>query len=673
MKASERKITKLFSESDTVFSIPVYQRDYNWQEKQCQRLFKDILQTGKNEKVSSYFLGSIVYIHDGIYGVGEKEFHVIDGQQRMTTLTLLFLAIYFKLKGTILAKDADKIYNQYVVNPYSEKEIKLKLLPPEENLYILNKISHNKFNELEAFQDRNMLKNYLFFEKELENLSFEDMKHLSNGIEKLIYIDIALEKGKDDPQKIFESLNSTGLDLSQGDLIRNYILMDLERGEQNRIYKEIWIPIENNCKVSDGSEIISYVSDFIRDYLTLKTEKISSKPKVFETFKSYYEKENDEKLEDMKKYSEAYSYIIKPSLEKDKEIQRELDYLKSLDKTVINTFLIGILKDYKDSILEKDELLNMLILLQSYLWRRYITEKPTNALNKIFQGMYGKISRSGNYYENLVDILMAEDFPTDEELESALKLKNVYKDKEKLNYVFKKLENYNHNELIDFDNEKITIEHIFPQKPNKAWKENYSDNELEQMISFKDTISNLTLTGSNSNLSNKAFHEKRDDEVHGYRNSKLYMNKYLGRLEEWNLLSMEARFESLYDDIIKIWKRPEDKATNDMEKITFVLKGKVTSGKGRLLSNEKFEILKGTSIVLEVKSDNPSTFRRNKNLIEDLIRKNLIEKLEDRYVFKENYIATSPSAAAILVLGRSANGWTEWKTYEGKLLSDYRK
>ena len=673
MKASERKITKLFSESDTVFSIPVYQRDYNWQEKQCQRLFKDILQTGKNEKVSSYFLGSIVYIHDGIYGVGEKEFHVIDGQQRMTTLTLLFLAIYFKLKGTILAKDADKIYNQYVVNPYSEKEIKLKLLPPEENLYILNKISHNKFNELEAFQDRNMLKNYLFFEKELENLSFDDMKHLSNGIEKLIYIDIALEKGKDDPQKIFESLNSTGLDLSQGDLIRNYILMDLERGEQNRIYKEIWIPIENNCKVSDGSEITSYVSDFIRDYLTLKTEKISSKPKVFETFKAYYEKENDEKLEDMKKYSEAYSYIIKPSLEKDRDIQRELDYLKSLDKTVINTFLIGILKDYKDNILEKDELLNILILLQSYLWRRYITEKPTNALNKIFQGMYGKISRSGNYYENLVDVLMAEDFPTDEELESALKLKNVYKDKEKLNYVFKKLENYNHNELIDFDNEKITIEHIFPQKPNKAWKENYSDNELEQMISFKDTISNLTLTGSNSNLSNKAFHEKRDDEVHGYRNSKLYMNKYLGRLEEWNLLSMEARFESLYDDIIKIWKRPEDKATNDMEKITFVLKGKITSGKGRLLSNEKFEILKGTSIVLEVKSDNPSTFRRNKNLIEDLIRKNLIEKLEDRYVFKENYIATSPSAAAILVLGRSANGWTEWKTYEGKLLSDYRK
>ena len=243
MKASERKITKLFSESDTVFSIPVYQRDYNWQEKQCQRLFKDILQTGKNDKITSYFLGSIVYIHDGIYGTGEKEFHVIDGQQRMTTLTLLFLAIYYKLKGTILGK-ADKIYNQYVINPYSEKEVKLKLLPPEENLNILDKISNNRFDELEEFQDRNMLKNYLFFEKELENLSFEEINYLLKGIEKLIYIDIALEKGKDDPQKIFESLNSTGLDLSQGDLIRNYILMDLERNEQNHIQAMYQILLE---------------------------------------------------------------------------------------------------------------------------------------------------------------------------------------------------------------------------------------------------------------------------------------------------------------------------------------------------------------------------------------------------------------------------------------------
>ena len=672
MKASEKKIKDLFSEAKTFFAIPVYQREYNWQEKHCKQLFEDILNVGKDIDITSHFIGSIVYIHEGVYGIGEKEFYVIDGQQRMITITLLHIALYHRLKKS-KEEYADEIYELYLVNKFSKRDIKLKLLPPEENLNILNKILEENREELEDYQDRNIVKNYKFFKEIISNYSNEEIEYLLTGLDKIIYVDIALEKDKYDPQKIFESLNSTGLDLSQGDLIRNYILMDLERNEQNHIYKDYWIPIENNCKVSNGTEITSYVSDFIRDYLTLKTEKISSKPKVFEVFKNYYVDEVHEKLEDMKRYSEAYSLIIKPYLERDKDIQRELENLNSLDKTVINTFLIGIIKDYKDEILERNEFLNILILLQSYLWRRYITEKPTNALNKIFQGMYSKISKNENYYKDLEDILMTQDFPTDEELESALKLKNVYKDKEKLNYVFKKLENYNHNELIDFDNEKITIEHIFPQKPGKAWKENYSDSELEQMISFKDTISNLTLTGSNSNLSNKSFLEKRDDEVHGYRNSKLYMNKYLGKLDEWNLLSMEARFESLYEDIVKIWKRPEDKVTDDMEKITFVLKGSITSGTGRLLSNEKFEILKGTSIVLEVKSENPTTFKRNKNLIDDLLRKNLIEKLGDKYIFKENYIATSPSAAAILVLGRSANGWSEWKTYEGKLLSEYRK
>ena len=672
MKASEKKIKDLFSEAKTFFAIPVYQREYNWQEKHCKQLFEDILNVGKDIDITSHFIGSIVYIHEGVYGIGEKEFYVIDGQQRMITITLLHIALYHRLKKS-KEEYADEIYELYLVNKFSKRDIKLKLLPPEENLNILNKILEENREELEDYQDRNIVKNYKFFKEIISNYSNEEIEYLLTGLDKIIYVDIALEKDKDDPQKIFESLNSTGLDLSQGDLIRNYILMDLEREKQNLVYKNLWLPIENNCKISLGNEIKNYVSDFIRDYLTLKNGKITSKPKVFEEFKEFYDKNNDEQLEDIKNFSEEYSHIIKPNTEKDKDIRKELENLKVLDQTVINTFLIGILRDYRENKIVKDEILEILKLLQSYIWRRFITEKPSNALNKIFQGMYLKISKDQKYYKSLEESLLNQDFSTDDELKEALKTKNVYKDKEKLRYVFKELENYNHNELIDFENEKITIEHIFPQKPGKAWKENYSDSELEQMISFKDTISNLTLTGSNSNLSNKSFLEKRDDEVHGYRNSKLYMNKYLGKLDEWNLLSMEARFENLYEDIVKIWRRPEDKVTDDMEKITFVLKGRVTSGTGRLLSNEKFEILKGTSIVLEVKSENPTTFKRNKNLIDDLLRKNLIEKSGDKYIFKENYIATSPSAAAILVLGRSANGWSEWKTYEGKLLSEYRK
>lgn len=671
MKASEKKIKDLFSEAKTFFAIPVYQRDYNWQEKHCKQLFEDILNVGKDIDITSHFIGSIVYIHEGVYGIGEKEFYVIDGQQRMITITLLHIALYHRLKES-KEEYADEIYELYLVNKFSKRDIKLKLLPPEENLNILNKILEENWEELEEYQDRNIVKNYKFFKEIISNYSNEEIEYLLAGLDKIIYVDIALEKDKDDPQKIFESLNSTGLDLSQGDLIRNYILMDLEREKQNLVYKNLWLPIENNCKISLGNEIKNYVSDFIRDYLTLKNGKIPSKPKVFEEFKEFYDKNNDEQLEDIKKFSEEYSHIIKPNTEKDKEIRKELENLKVLDQTVINTFLIGILRDYRENKIVKNEILEILKLLQSYIWRRFITEKPSNALNKIFQGMYLRISKDQKYYKILEESLLNQDFPTDDELREALKTKNVYKDKEKLRYVFKELENYNHNELIDFENEKITIEHIFPQKPNKSWKEKYSDYELEEMKTFKDTISNLTLTGSNANLGNKSFLEKRNDDIHGYKNSKLYLNKYLSKLNEWNLSAMEGRFEELFKNIVKIWKRPESSEDKDIEKVTFVLKGATSSGTGKLLAYEKFELLKG-SIIIRGNKGSESVEKRNKRIIEELIENNLVEKNGNKYILKENYKVSSPSAAASLILGRNANGWKEWKTFDGKLLNEFRK
>lgn len=671
MKASEKKIKDLFSEAKTFFAIPVYQRDYNWQEKHCKQLFEDILNVGKDIDITSHFIGSIVYIHEGVYGIGEKEFYVIDGQQRMITITLLHIALYHRLKES-KEEYADEIYELYLVNKFSKRDIKLKLLPPEENLNILNKILEENWEELEDYQDRNIVKNYKFFKEIISNYSNEEIEYLLAGLDKIIYVDIALEKDKDDPQKIFESLNSTGLDLSQGDLIRNYILMDLEREKQNLVYKNLWLPIENNCKISLGNEIKNYVSDFIRDYLTLKNGKIPSKPKVFEEFKEFYNKNNDEQLEDIKNFSEEYSHIIKPNTEKDKDIRKELENLKVLDQTVINTFLIGILRDYRENKIVKNEILEILKLLQSYIWRRFITEKPSNALNKIFQGMYLKISKDQKYYKILEESLLNQDFPTDDELKEALKTKNVYKDKEKLRYVFKELENYNHNELIDFENEKITIEHIFPQKPNKSWKEKYSDYELEEMKTFKDTISNLTLTGSNANLGNKSFLEKRNDDIHGYKNSKLYLNKYLSKLNEWNLSAMEGRFEELFKNIVKVWKRPENSEDKDIEKVTFVLKGAASSGTGKLLAYEKFEILKG-SIIVKGNKGNENVEKRNKRIIEELLENNLVEKDGNKYILKENYKVSSPSAAASLILGRNANGWKEWKTFDGKLLNEFRK
>lgn len=669
MKASEKKITKLFAETNTQFIIPVYQRSYNWEEKHCQILFKDIKKISEDKEIVSHFMGSIVYIHNGIYETGEiTQLDIIDGQQRITTLTLLFLAIYYKLKELQNERKANKIYNQYIINQFVDEDNNLKLILPEENLNILEKISlSNNIQEFLDYKHNNLVKNFLYFQDTIKDYTEEDIQKIIVGIDKLIYINISLEKGKDDPQKIFESLNSTGLDLSQGDLIRNYILMGLSREEQNKIYKKFWIPIENNCKVVEKNTIINYVSDFIRDYLTLKSNKIVAKTQVFETFKNFYKKL--EELEELVEYSQAYAILRKPDLEKDPILRKNYKYLKALDQTVINPFLIGIIKDYNNGVIIKEELIEILEILQSYLWRRYITGEPSNSLNKIFQNLYSKIIREDKYLENLKKILIAQDFPTDDELKTNLKVKAVYKDKEKLRYVFERIENFCHNELIDFSNDKITIEHILPQKPNKNWKENYSEEELNEMFKYKDTISNLTLTGSNSNLSNKSFIEKRDDLQHGYKNSKLFLNKYLGNLDEWNTLKMEERFEILFSYIIKIWKRPEIIEEDSLEKIIFILNGKNGSGKAKLLRNEKLRLLEGTKIPIILVDSIKEKFKK---IIIELLEKNIIEEYEEYYLFKKE-TDMSPSTAASLVLGRSANGWKEWKTYDGVYLNNFRR
>ncbi|MGL4568501.1 MAG: DUF4357 domain-containing protein, partial [Fusobacteriaceae bacterium] len=243
------------------------------------------------------------------------------------------------------------------------------------------------------------------------------------------------------------------------------------------------------------------------------------------------------------------------------------------------------------------------------------------------------------------------------------------KDREKINYVFEKMENYYHNELIDFENGKITIEHIFPQKPNKDWKLELKKDEFEQMLSLKDTISNLTLTGSNQNLGNKSFLEKRDESQHGYKNSKLYLNKWLGQQEKWDILKMEERFEHLFEDIAKIWNRPSIKEEKESKDVIFFTKGPRASGSGKL-RGEEFIVLKGSSAS---KDQMPSVEKTNIRTREKLLKEGIIQEDGDKYVFIENYCFSSPSSAAKFVLGRSANGWTEWKTFEGKLLNDFRK
>ena len=677
MEARSKKIEELMNLTDTTFFIPVYQRDYNWEEKQCQILLNDIISVYEN-KNSTHFIGSIVYIKENIYATDEKkELEIIDGQQRLTTLTLLLMVIYHISKNRKMRKiNSEQIYEQYLVNKYSTKSIKLKLLVPEENLKILDDLLNERFQNLKNYEETNIFKNYMYFKNKIEAENEEKIEKILIGFKKLIFIEISLEKGKDEPQKIFESLNSTGLALSQADLIRNYILMNQDKEKQNEIFKDIWVPIENNCKIKNiqNKKIENYTSDFIRDYLTLKTGEIPSKNKVFEIFKKYYEVKEDKKLQKIKNYSNIYSMILNPELEKNKKIREELKNFKLLGYSIINPFLMGIIKKFQEEIINEKEIIEILSLIQSYLWRRYITGEPTNALNKTFQNLYLRIfekSEGDNYFEKIAKILIEKNFPTDEELKIELKIKNVYKEKERLKYVFKKLENYSHKELIDFENEDITIEHIFPQKPTKKWEE-VLGSEINEMIIFKDTLPNLTLTGSNSNLGNKTFLEKRDLIRNGYKESKLYLNKYLAEINEWNIIEMNKRYEVLFQDILKIWKRPKFENSKIEEKI-FYIKNSLVLAKGKLLKDGKsFELLKGSELLLEEKTKE-NILKTNLKILKELKENNLLEKLEGKYILKENYILSTPSGASCLVLGKSSNGWINWKTRDGEILDKFRK
>lgn len=670
MKASENQIVKFLSTAKAKFSIPVYQRNYNWEEKQCLVLLNDIKKIAEDDSINTHFIGSIVYMSEGVQTTKGCDFSIIDGQQRLTTLNLLLIAMQHKSKTWGEIEFSEMLLETYLINKFSKEDNKMKLILPYKNEIALKFILNQKFEELdEKYLDSNLYKNYKFFANNINKK--EDIQVLMDGIEKISCVDIALEKGLDDPQKIFESLNSTGLELSQADLIRNFLLMDLDREKQNDIYENYWDIIESNTVSYKREKKEILLSDFIRDYLTIKLGSITNKKKVFEAFKENFGVLKFEKLKellnDMRNLSYVYKNILNPNNEQDSEIQRHLKYIKVLDQSVINPFFILIYNDYRLDIIRKKEFIEILSFLESYFIRRYICSESSSGLNKVFAILYSKIKKE-KYVESLKELLANKDFPDDEKFKSHLKTKNLYRDKEKLNYILEVLENKNSNERIALWGNNISIEHIFPQKPSKQWQENLDKREFENMFALKDTIANLTLTGSNSNLGNKSFVEKCNLKDLGYKESKFSLNKWLGLQIEWNISTMDERFEVLFEMAQECWKRPQIDKLN-ISDVIFNCSGPRGSGTGKLLERNKFMILKGAKLS-KIFLDNSR--ERNTNFIKELNEKNLIEEKEDYYLLKENYSATSPSTAALIILGRSANGWTEWKTYSGEVLDEFR-
>ena len=564
MKANELPINNFLQAPNIQFVIPVYQRNYDWTTSECKQLANDILAV-ENQNRGTHFIGSIVFIHEGTYSTSEvKELVIIDGQQRLTTINILYVALYRFAKESGLEKEADMLYNMFLVNQYVENESsKLKLKQTDNNSLAFKAIMNSTENQFQSYS--NVIENYSFFR---EIIKLDNFQTLLNGLKRLIFVEISLERGKDDPQRIFESLNSTGLELSQSDLIRNFILMDLEPKEQNRIFEHIWNPIEENAR--DLSKQKSLVSDYIRDYLTLKSKKIPNKGKVYLEFKKLYVNKSDtdfsQELENIKTLSLHYKKLINPKTVLDPKLRRELEYISRLEINVSYPFLLQVFEDAENGLIDNETLLKVLKLIQAYTWRRFVVGLPTNALNKIFMALYSEIDQE-DYYDSLALALIrkrgSSKFPTNQDLKTALKDRDLYNIKSKnRSYMFELLENHNNREYVDTSNEKITIEHIFPQNPNEDWSASLS---LEDFTMFKDnflnTIGNLTLSGNNGALSNKSFEAKKEmntnDGEQGYKFSRLWLNDYLKGIERWSINEFTERFNIIYDRFLNIWQYPE--------------------------------------------------------------------------------------------------------------------
>lgn len=394
-----------------------------------------------------------------------------------------------------------------------------------------------------------------------------------SGLSKLMFVEVSLDRENDDPQRIFESLNSTGLELSQADLIRNYILMGLRRKDQNKIYQNYWEIIEKLAK--DETLNISRVSDFIRDYLTLENKNIPNKNKVYVEFKSKYPTSSIDKLEanlsGIKAFCKHYNKLINPKNEPDREIRLKLDYINRLEINVAYPFLMKVYDDYRNSIIDKTTFLKVLDIIQSFTWRRFIVGLPTNALNKIFMSLYDKVEQ-GDYLQSIQKSLLqrsgVQRYPKNDETIDALKVKDVYNIKPKNRiYLLERLENYENKEPVLIEgNQDITIEHIFPQNPDTKWKTELGNDEYNFIKNnYLNTIGNLTLSGNNGNLGNKPFLEKRDRETVGYKDSRLWLNKYLSTVEKWNRVEIEKRFDLIKERFLKIWEFPSISFTEDTD------------------------------------------------------------------------------------------------------------
>ncbi len=549
MQAQEKTLIEFLRDKQQ-FTIPIYQRTYSWTSKQCLKLWEDIQEIANNSEVDYHFMGSIVRIKRKLDTSEISQQIIIDGQQRITTLLLLISAL---VQATESKERSEELQELYLINRHGKDELKYKMLLTQQDKSSLIDIIENRPNAV--LNSKRIEENFEFFRKEIAKSNPET---IYAGIRKLMIVDISLDPEHDNPQLIFESLNSTGLELSQADLIRNYVLMGLAPEHQEKLYHNYWRAMEIDFGQTD---YILFFDRFMRDYLTIKTGTIPNIKNVYETFKIYLSQKGgiknvDNVIADVHKYSK---YFVRMALEKEgkTELRKAFSDLNYLKVDVAYPFLLNIYSDFEEDTINQETFLDILNFIQSYVFRRFVCGIPTNSLNKTFATLYKSIDKE-NYLDSLKSAFVFMSnyrrFPSDIEFVKELKEKDLYNTKNR-NFWLRRFENYNRKEHVKV--EEYTIEHIMPQNTNLSneWKEMLGENWKYVHENYLHTIGNLTLTGYNSELSDKPFSQKKRMEG-GFDDSPLRLNRSLQQVSAWNEITIKKRTEALAKTMIEIWAYP---------------------------------------------------------------------------------------------------------------------
>ena len=558
MKGSECKFVKYMEGSDKRFVIPVYQRNYDWKIENCKQLFDDLVKIIREHR-KSHFFGSLVSVYnpDG----HNEEFLIIDGQQRLTTVSLLFLAMYNLMdKGAIVPETGNlkqRIFEEYLVDKWKPEDTRIKLKPVKNDQIAFGRLFSDSTDHI---RESNLTMNYNYFYDRIQKQEIS-IDQLYDAICCLEIINISLN-ADDNPQLIFESLNSTGLDLSEGDKIRNYILMGLPSKKQEDYYEKYWNKLEQCTKYD--------VSSFIRDYLSIKQQAIPQKSKVYSHFKNFVEFEKIETeplLKEMLDYAKRYQILINGS-SGSKDLNSCINRLNRLETTITRPYFLEVLRLYDENKLTLAQVTDIFLITENYLFRRTMCDLPTNALNKIFLMLHKEIVRydgtEDNYVEKLKYALLSKKertrFPDDEEFRIAFAQRQVYlmNSKNKI-YILERFENSGTLEDKDIyrhcDDGTYTIEHIMPQHLTPTWQKELGDDYEQIHEQWLHRMANLTLTAYNSNYSNSSFIEKKTMK-NGFEDSSIRLNSWIAKKEKWTLTELEERSEYLTSRALTIWAMP---------------------------------------------------------------------------------------------------------------------